>query len=139
MDYSSIQQIELTYDDALAVFSNEAFFEFASKIDFTPADQGEHYRTPPPQPATMPTSTCGACQLNQHNSNVPLQQPGEVPPPVFNPICQVSTMRAPLMRTLRNKLVWTEPLHNKFLEALDYFGIDDGESPRPSSETTMTP
>jgi len=153
--YPSIQQIDLTYSDAVDVFSNEAFFEFAAKIDFSQAlEQDTYDGTPPPLPATEPTSpkeeTCSCCaaccrQRQQSSYTDLLPLPAESPytnsyypytpsqksmakyQDSFQAMPMTRPPPVPLMRTLRNRLVWTESLQKRFLQALDYFGLENGE------------
>jgi len=65
--------------------------------------------------------------------------PITTPTPVFYTIYQEPSQPAtriqppksetiPLLRTLQNRLIWTKSLEKKFLLALDYFGLDNGES-----------
>jgi len=149
-------QIDLPYSDAVAVFSNEAFYEFASKIDFNPAEQEYSYSTPPPlpiisasaSPAEPVCTCCAACKRQRLDQrSVPQQQQQQYWQTYFNSTypshpntssvysssLPKPTTRAPksessipLLRTLQNRLIWTTALQKKFLQALDHFGLENG-------------
>eukprot|EP01102_Stenamoeba_stenopodia_P020793 TRINITY_DN8236_c0_g1_i1.p1 TRINITY_DN8236_c0_g1~~TRINITY_DN8236_c0_g1_i1.p1 ORF type:complete len:248 (-),score=73.38 TRINITY_DN8236_c0_g1_i1:278-1021(-) len=171
-------EIDVDYSTALDIFSNEAFYDFAAKIDFLPRESETTIasptsnRTPPPQPiappAETPCSCCIACrqQQLQRQEQLQLQQqqqlqqfqqqqqqqeyyinyntyqyvttPVSVSPydsPQASPVkVAVQASRKPrsgtegpiqLQRTLQNRLIWSRALQHKFLEAVEYFGLDN--------------
>jgi len=155
-----------TYSDPF-VFSNEAFYDFAPKVDFDKVEQVEPNRTPPPlpvaavptSPPTMACSCCAACRQEKplpqqpqepqywqtfySNGYYPVYQnssSNQTSTPIFYTIYQEPSQEQPrtraprsegaipLLRTLQNRLIWTKSLQKRFLLALDYFGLDNGES-----------
>jgi len=136
--------IDIDYEEARAIFSNAAFYEFAAKIDFDgPAmnqeeTQAKNHTPPPLDVSSIITSasrtcTCKHCDTIQQTQPTPMRGvsrtklPSQQPPLIIKTSSETSSKSLHLIRTSQNRLVWTKPLQKRFLRAVEVYGLWTGK------------